>query len=124
MELLKSIKNSSFIIKRFLDDVLKASKRNLSQSDVYRMLSGAEMDCSPSLDRLLSKLKHDIFCSYRGIEKINSCLYAYTMKCIFTRYYELDDHLLCESMVIRMRKLKMIINKSISRIFGVISPLK
>ena len=69
MELLKSIKNSSFIIKRFLDDVLKASKRNLSQSDVYRMLSGAEMDCSPSLDSLLSKLKHDIFVAIEALKK-------------------------------------------------------
>lgn len=60
MELLKSIKNSSFVIKRFLDNVLKASKRNLSQSDVYRMLFGAEMDSSHFLDRPLSKLKHDI----------------------------------------------------------------
>lgn len=52
--------NSSFVIKRFLDNVLKASKRNLSQSDVYRMLFGAEMDSSHFLDRPLSKLKHDI----------------------------------------------------------------
>lgn len=40
--------------------MLKASKRNLSQSDVYRMLFGAEMDSSYFLDRPLSKLKHDI----------------------------------------------------------------
>lgn len=40
--------------------MLKASKRNLSQSDVYRMLFGAEMDSSHFLDCPLSKLKHDI----------------------------------------------------------------
>lgn len=47
-------------LKQLFDDVLKASKRSLSRSDVYRMLFGAEMDCSYFLDRPLSKLKHDI----------------------------------------------------------------
>lgn len=47
-------------LKQLFGDVLKASKRSLSRSDVYRMLFGAEMDSSHFLDRPLSKLKHDI----------------------------------------------------------------
>ena len=47
-------------LKQLFGDVLKASKRSLSRSEVYRMLFGAEMDSSHFLDRPLSKLKHDI----------------------------------------------------------------
>ncbi len=42
-------------LKQLFDDVLKASKRKLSRSDVYRMLFGAEMDNShflrPSIEQ-------------------------------------------------------------------------
>lgn len=47
-------------LKQLFDDVLKASKRKLSRSEVYRMLFGAEFDNSHFLERPLSKLKHDI----------------------------------------------------------------
>lgn len=47
-------------LKQLFEEVLKDCKRNLSRSDVYRMLFGAEMNSSHFLDRPLSKMKHDI----------------------------------------------------------------
>ena len=55
--------------KELFDDVLKASKRKLSRSDVYSMLFGAEMENSHFLDRPLSKLKHDILVAIGVLKK-------------------------------------------------------
>lgn len=56
-------------LKQLFDDVLKASKRKLSRSDVYRMLFGVEMENSHFLDRPLSKLKHDILVKIGVLKK-------------------------------------------------------
>lgn len=56
-------------LKQLFEDVLKNSKRNLSKTEVYRMLFGTEMDPSRALDRPLSKLKHDILLDMGVIDR-------------------------------------------------------
>lgn len=68
---LMNFKNSypTGYLKQLFEEVLKASKRSLNRSEVYRMLFGAEMDSSHFLDRPLSKLKHDILVAIGVLSK-------------------------------------------------------
>lgn len=56
-------------LKQLFETVLKGSMRQLSRSEVYRMLFGTELDNSHFLDRPLSKLKYDILVTIGVLDK-------------------------------------------------------